>query len=155
MRDFVLRLKHGDRLDLVAPAADWMSAASRQIWPDDAVVVPVPLTWRRLVHRRYNQAALLARALAKRRNARFAARALVRVRAPAPSGADRTARFAALDGAIRPHPNIAAALLGRNVVIVDDVLVTGATLTATTRAAFAAGAADVRIVVLARALQEA
>ena len=63
-RNLVLALKHGDRLDLVRPAAKWMQAAAAPILRPGMLVAPVPLHWRRLLRRRYNQAALLSRAVA-------------------------------------------------------------------------------------------
>ena len=81
--------------------------------------------------------------------------ALVRRRATASLGhGGREARAHALAGAIAPHPRRGAALAGRPVLLVDDVMTSGATLSACTEAARAAGATDVRVLVLARALRE-
>ena len=65
-RKLVLALKHGDRHDIVRPAADWMAQVTQSLVQPDMVVAPVPLHWTRLLRRRYNQAGLLSAALAKR-----------------------------------------------------------------------------------------
>ena len=64
-RKLVLALKHGDRMDLARPAADWMVRAARPLFAPGMVVAPVPLHWLRLFTRRYNQAALLSAAIAR------------------------------------------------------------------------------------------
>lgn len=155
-RGAVLKLKHGDRLDLAMPAARWMAASAGSLWPEAPLLVPVPLGWRRLVTRRYNQAALLARALGRTTGHPVAARALLRSGAPVPRDRDdREARFAMLEGAIRPHPRYGSVLAGRNVVLVDDVMTTGATFAAAAEAVKQAGAADIRVLALARATRDA
>ena len=64
-RSLVLALKHGDRHNIVRPAADWMAQVTQSLVQPDMVVAPVPLHWTRLLRRRYNQAGLLSAALAK------------------------------------------------------------------------------------------
>ncbi len=150
-RGFVLRLKHSDRLDLVAPASRWMAEAGQAIWPPAPLLVPVPAHWTRRVKRRYNQAALLARAVARRTGAEVEPQGLARPRSTTTlDGKGLSQRFAELEGAILPHPKHGAALAERSVVLVDDVLTSGATLAASTEAAYAAGALDVRVLALAR-----
>ena len=77
-RALVLALKHGDCHDIVRPAAKWMVQASGCLVQANMLVVPVPLHWTRLVWRRYNQAALLSPALARRLNLPYCADVLVR-----------------------------------------------------------------------------
>lgn len=154
-RAMVLRLKHGDRLDLVAPAAQWMADAGREIWPDAPLLVPVPCHWTRRARRRYNQAALLARAISRQTGADVAPRALVRTsRTALLDGKNQEARFEMLSGAIAAHPSQAGVIVGRNVIVIDDVMTSGATLAASTEALFAAEAKDVRVLALARVLKE-
>ena len=151
----VLRLKHGDRLDLVAPAARWMADAGRAIWPEAPLLVPVPCHWTRRAKRRYNQAALLAMAIARLTGDDVACRALIRpARTALLDGKSQADRFATLDGAIRPHPRHGAVIRDRNVIVIDDVMTSGATLAAATDALMAAGAQEVRVLALARVLKE-
>ena len=154
-RTMVLRLKHGDRLDLVAPAARWMADAGRAIWPEAPLLVPVPCHWTRRAKRRYNQAALLAMAIARLTGDDVACRALIRpARTALLDGKSQADRFATLDGAIRPHPRHGAVIRDRNVIVIDDVMTSGATLAAATDALMAAGAQEVRVLALARVLKE-
>lgn len=151
-RRLVLGLKHGDRTDLAAPMALWMARAVADLARPDMLVVPVPLHRSRLWRRRYNQSALLAAGVARALGCAHGPDALWRHRATASlGGQDAEARRATLDGAIRAHPRRGAGMRGRAVLIVDDVLTSGATLTACAQAARAAGAAQIYVAVLARA----
>ncbi|MEL6516634.1 MAG: ComF family protein [Pseudomonadota bacterium] len=153
-RRLVLALKHGDRQDLVAPCAAWMARAGRDLVHPDTLVVPIPLHWFRLFRRRFNQSAALARQVARRLHLRTCPDALVRTRpTPAQSGTVDM-RAANLSDAIRPHPRRGAALAGQSVLLVDDVMTSGATLAAATQACQAAGARQVSALVLARVVKD-
>ena len=155
-RRIVLALKHGDRLDLPKAVAPWMAQRMQVLSLSDPLCVPVPLHPRRLLRRRYNQAALLAQALARRMDATACVDGLLRVRhTRALDGHDRQARFAALDQAIGPNPRRRALIAGRNIILVDDVMTSGATLAAATEALNAAGAETVSVVTLARVVKDA
>lgn len=150
-RRLVLALKHGDRQELVRPSAHWIAMSLSDVDTSGVLVAPVPLNRWRLMRRRYNQSALLARALAAEIGAECCPDLLVRpVRTPVLDGLGAEARFAALDGAIAAHPRRADRIGGRRVLILDDVMTAGATLTACTTATLAAGAADVSVALLAR-----
>lgn len=150
-RRIVLALKHGDRLDLALPAARWMERAGRDVLPTDALLVPVPIAWQRLLKRRYNQAAELCRALSGLTGHSTAPRALVRRRStPSQDGRDVAGRYANVERAIAPHHVHGEALAGRTVTLIDDVMTSGATLSAATRACLEAGATRVFVLVLAR-----
>ena len=154
-RRLVLALKHGDRHDLVAPMARWMVSRLRAGTGSGDMVVPVPAHWTRLLRRRYNQSALLARAVAQLTGATWCADALVRVRATKPQeGMSFADRFAMQAGAIVPHPRRGQRLSGRRVLIVDDVMTSGATLASAAGAAARAGAARVDTVTLARVAKD-
>ncbi len=151
-RRVVLSLKHGDRDDLAAPVARWMARTAAPLITGTTLLVPVPLHWRRLLKRRYNQSAMLANALSPLIDRPVAVDALVRPRAT-PSLAHKSSdeRFITLEGAIAPHPSRGRTMTGRDVLLIDDVMTSGATLAACAVAARAAGAHDVCVLTLARA----
>ena len=151
-RAAVLALKHGDRPDLAVIGARMIAGAAPRLLRDAEAVVPVPLHWRRLLRRRYNQAAELSRALCATHRLRHVPGALRRVRATEMQRAGRAARAANLEGAFEVPPRRRAAVAGRRVLLIDDVMTTGATLDAATRALLAGGAAAVDVAVLARAV---
>lgn len=147
----IVSFKHADRSDLAPLLAGWLARAGAGLLTRDAVLTPVPLHPARLFKRRYNQAALLVRHLSKRSGATAALDGLRRMKkTPSQQGLSAAARRRNLEGAIAPTPKGAAAFAGKRVIIVDDVLTTGATLSAAARAARRAGAAEVFALVLAR-----
>ena len=155
-RRLVLGLKHGDRTDLARPAGRWMAAVAGPLLTPDTLVIPVPVHWSRLVRRRYSQAALLAQEVARAAQRDWLPDALIRPRrTPMLDGKSRDERFATLDGAIRPHPSRGKRLQGRDVLVVDDVMTSGATLAAAMDAARMAGARTVSVLVLARVAKDA
>lgn len=150
-RRLVLGLKHGDRAEVARAAGPWMARAARGLLSPDTLIVPVPLHRWRLFHRRFNQSALLAQSLGRATGLEVAVDALTRPRPTASQdGLDRDGRFANLDGRIVPHPSRGAVLAGRDVLLVDDVMTSGATFSAATGAALAAGAENVCVMALAR-----
>jgi predicted amidophosphoribosyltransferase len=150
-RRAILPLKHADRTDLATALAPMMLRAGRGLLADADLLVPVPLHRSRLFARRYNQSALLARAIGRLAGVAVMPDALCRVPATASlAGKDPAARAAEVAGAIAARPHRRAAIAGRRVVLVDDVLTSGATCRACTQALFAAGAAAVDVLVAAR-----
>ena len=155
-RRMVLGIKHGDRTDLARAAGGWMATTAAPLVQPDTVIVPVPLHWTRLLRRRYNQSALLAHWVATVVKCPVCPDALIRKTRTKPlEGHSRDARFAALQGAIAPHPGRLAQIKGRPILLVDDVMTTGATLAACTEALVAAGAGPVCVLLLARVAKDA
>lgn len=153
-RGIVLALKHGDRMDLARPASAWLARAGQDVISPKMLVAPVPLHWMRLFKRRYNQAALLSAGLAKLARLDHCPDLFQRRTAtPAQSGG-RDARFANMSATMRVHPRWADQILGRDVLVVDDVMTSGATFAAVAEAALAAGATSVTTLALARVVKE-
>ncbi len=155
-RSLVLAFKHGDRLDLARPAAGWLLKAAQPMLRPGLLVAPIPLHWSRLFKRRYNQSALLSGRLARAAGLDHCPDLLIR-RRPTPSqeGRDREARFANLHDAITTHPRRAARVEGREVLLVDDVMTSGATFAAAAEACIAAGATGIFVLALARVAKDA
>jgi ComF family protein len=150
-RDLVHRLKYGDRLDLAATMGAWMARAGTDVTRDADALVPVPLHWRRLWARRFNQAALLANAVADACGVPVLAAALKRARAtPQQVGLSRNERAVNVQGAFEVTADGKAAIRGKRVVVVDDVLTSGATIDSCARALLRAGAGHVDVLVFAR-----
>lgn len=153
-RRLVLALKHGDRTEIADVAASWLEQAAEPLLQGDPVICPVPLHWSRMLKRKYNQSALLSAALARRCWLRHCPDLLRRTRrTPSLEGKSREQRYQLLGSAIGIHRPRQSWLHGRNVLIVDDVMTSGATLNACADACYQAGAADVRVAVLARVTQ--
>ncbi|MCX8952039.1 ComF family protein [Ruegeria sp. NA] len=155
-RSLILALKHGDRPELARPAAQWMVQAGRPLLRPDMVIVPVPLHWSRLLKRRYNQSALLAQNLGRETGLECVPDLLIRKnKTPVLDGKTAAERAQILGDAICLRPRNARHLTGRNVLLVDDVMTSGATLAACTRACQAAGANHIFVLALARVAKDA
>lgn len=155
-RRIVTALKYNDRVELARPAGTWLAAQAAPLISAETLIVPVPLHWMRLLKRRYNQAAELAKWTGKVLALPVLPDALVRVKAtPALYTLSSEERIAAMADVIRPHPKQGRQLRGKPVLLVDDVMTTGATLSACARALKTAGAVDVCVLVLARAAKDA
>ncbi|MEP5154811.1 ComF family protein [Planktotalea sp.] len=154
-RALILALKYGDRHDIVRPAGKWLANAAREIMRDDTLIVPVPLHWTRMLKRRYNQSALIAKSMSDLLGASYCPDLLVRNRKTATlDGKSREERFDELRGAINVHHKRAHLIEGRPVLLVDDVMTSGATLAACTEACLRSRASDVCVVTLARVAKD-
>ncbi len=146
LADAVYALKYQGRPALARPLGVWLSL--RVELAAGAAVISIPLSRARRRQRGYDQAGLLADALARAANLPRLRRALARVRDTPPQvGRDREARARNVANAFVARPSVA----GRDVVLVDDVVTTGATADAAARALRAAGANSISVVALARA----
>jgi ComF family protein len=154
-RTLVHSLKYGDRLDLAPTAGRWMARAGRELLEDADALVPVPLHWRRLWARRFNQSALLAKTIAEIAGVPVAENALKRVKPTVQQvGLTQKERAGNVQGAFRVPAEGKAAVKGRRLVLVDDVLTSGATADACARTLLRAGARNVDVVVFARVVDE-
>jgi ComF family protein len=150
-RALVHGLKYGDRLDLAPMMGRWVAHAGRELLAEADALVPVPLHWRRLWARRFNQSAMLAAAISAESGVPIAAGALKRVKPTAQQvGLTRNERATNVQGAFRVPPEGKPAVVGRKLVLVDDVLTSGATVEGCARALLRAGAANVDVLVFAR-----
>ena len=149
-RRLVHRLKYEDRLDLADLMARMMAASGRALIAESDCIVPMPLHRGRLWRRRFNQAALLGARIARRADRPFLPTTLLRVRATRSQvGLSRAARAENLSGAFRVPPHAGVRVRGRRILLIDDVITTGATGNAAARALLRAGAASVDLLAFA------
>lgn len=147
----ILMFKHGDRTDLAVLFNRWLERAAGDLLSETDAVVPVPLHRWRLLRRRYNQAAELARPLARRAGIAFLPDALIRERATETQGGKSAGgRRRNVAGAFAVPERKRPQVEGRRILLIDDVLTTGATAHACARVLLAAGAARVDLAVIAK-----
>lgn len=150
-RTLVHALKYGDRLDLAPTMARWMARAGADLLPDADLIVPVPLHWRRLWARRFNQSAALSGFISRAAGRPVSITTLKRARAtPQQVGLSRAARATNVQGAFRVDAASKAEIKRKRILLVDDVLTSGATVDACARALLRAGARQVDVLVFAR-----
>lgn len=155
VRELVHRLKYGDRLELAVPLGRWMARAGAELLTEADLLVPVPLHRKRLFSRRFNQAAALAQEISQLSGVPFDPLALLRVKPTTPQvGLTRSQRADNVQGAFRVSQLGREAVRGRRVVLVDDVMTSGATANASARILLRAGATRVDIVVFARVVTD-
>jgi ComF family protein len=153
-RALVHSLKYGDRLDLAPTMGQWMARAGRELLVDTDALVPVPLHWRRQWARRFNQSAALAGIISRLAGVTVVHGGLKRVRAtPQQVGKSKAERADNVQGAFRVADG--SDIAGRRLVLIDDVLTSGATADACARALLRAGAGRVDVLVFARVVAAA
>ncbi|HLW91887.1 MAG TPA: ComF family protein [Roseiarcus sp.] len=150
-RRLIHRLKYSDRGELARPLGRWMARAGADILADAGILTPVPLHPLRLWTRRFNQAAALAEAVGRETGLRCDPSLLARVKATRSQvGLSRAQRADNVQGAFRIAPGAEGRVRGARIVLVDDVLTSGATANAAARALLRGGAATVDVLVFAR-----
>jgi ComF family protein len=150
-RTLVHALKYQDRTDLAPAMGRWMARAGRELLADADALIPVPLHWRRSWGRRYNQSGALARAIERQSGVKLVPEALRRVRPTQQQiGLSRSQRATNVQGAFKVAVPRQSEIAGRRVILVDDVLTSGATADACARALLRAKAAAVDVLVFAR-----
>ncbi len=153
-RTLVHAFKYGDRLDLAPGMGRWMARAGKELFDHADALIPVPLHWRRLWMRRFNQAASLAQAISRECGVPVADDVLARVRASRQQvGLTRAERDVNVQGAFAVTPAGKAYLRGKRVVLVDDVLTSGATADNCARVLLRSGALNVDVLVFARVVE--
>lgn len=150
-RTMVHALKYQDRTDLAPTMGRWMARAGHELLTDADALVPVPLHWRRSWGRRYNQSGALAGVIGKSARLPVAGDVLRRVRPTLQQvGLSRADRALNVQGAFKVPPEKKSAVQGRRIVLIDDVLTSGATVDACARALLRARAASVDVLVFSR-----
>lgn len=153
-RPFVLSFKYADRTEAASAFARWMARAGADILGDADLITPVPLHWSRLFRRRYNQSALLGHSLSRLSGVPSISDLLIRKR-PTPSQArfSPSARRRNVRGAFRVRGKYIPEITGKRILLIDDVLTTGATASAVTSALLKSGAGAVDVLTLGRVLK--
>jgi ComF family protein len=150
-RTLVHALKYQDRTDLAPAMGRWMARAGRELTDETDALIPVPLHWRRGWSRRYNQSGALARVIEQHTGVKLVSEALRRVRPTLQQiGLSRPQRASNVQGAFKVSAERQSEIQGRRVVLIDDVLTSGATVDACARALLRAKAASVDVLVFAR-----
>ena len=150
-RTLVHGLKYQDRTDLAPAMGRWMARAGRELLAEADALVPVPLHWRRGWSRRYNQSGALARVIERQSGVKLVSEVLRRVRPTQQQiGLSRPQRASNVQGAFKVASHRQSEIQGRRVILVDDVLTSGATADACARALLRAKAASVDVLVFAR-----
>ena len=155
-RTLVHAFKYGDRIDLAPAMGRWMAQAGAEMLDGAHALVPVPLHWRRQWARRFNQSAALAKVIATHSGIPVAYDVLKRMRATRQQvGLNQAERDANVQGAFAVPPDGKAAVRGKRLVLVDDVLTSGATVDNCARVLLRAGALSVDVLVFARVVEGA
>ncbi len=153
-KGLILGLKHGDRHEGANSYGKWLARVGAELLEDADLIAVVPLHRRRLLSRRYNQAALIGQSLGRESGVPFDPMVLERMRAtPSQGGLNRRQRRHNVAGAFRVRPGYEDPIEDRQIVLVDDVLTTGATVDACARTLKRGGARGIHVLTLARVVR--
>lgn len=154
-RALILPFKHADRTDLLPTIVNLLQRPVGPMLARADIVIPVPLHWTRLLSRRYNQAALISNKLARIGNARAIPDLVIRKkRTPSQGGRSKRGRQRNVKGAFRVPERYRSQLRDQRVLLVDDVMTTGATVSEVSRVLLKAGAGAVDVITIARAVMQ-
>lgn len=154
-RKMVLGFKHADKIYSARVFTPWLMRAGAEMLKEADYIVPVPLHYWRMVHRRYNQAAILAQVLGKAANVPALTSGLQRLRStPSQGSLGLKERHKNVRKAFAVPRHHYAQIQSKTIVLIDDVYTTGATLKECTRALLKAGAGKVHVLTLARVLRD-
>ena len=154
-KSMILGFKHGDRIDATPGFAAWLENIGRDLLEEADIIIPVPLHRLRLLKRKYNQAALLARTLSKSTGKEYQPQLLMRHKHTPPQGhLSFNQRHDNVRGAFSVNPKHLEDIKDKNILIIDDVYTTGATLKECTKTLLKAGVKSVNCLTLARILKE-
>ncbi|MCH9806189.1 MAG: ComF family protein [Alphaproteobacteria bacterium] len=150
MRKLIHDLKFHDRHDVRRLMGAWLATSGCELIADADVLVPVPLSRTRLLSRRFNQSAILALEVSGLTGLKVRTQGLTRTRrTPTQVGLTRDQRRENVRGAFQVPPKERPQIAGKRVLLIDDIITTGATAEACTKALYSADAANVDIVALA------
>ena len=153
-RALILGFKHGDQTHLTVTFAPWLLTAAQEFIGEADVIIPVPLHWMRLLRRRYNQAALLGHALGRLAGKECWPDALVRRKnTPTQGHLNARQRHENVKRAFELRPDYAEKLVGKNIILIDDVHTTGATIEECVRVLKDGGVQRVDVLTLARVVR--
>lgn len=154
-RQVVMAFKHADRLDMAMPLARWMTGAGAKIMDQDQLLIPIPIHRSKMLRRRYNQAAVLAHHISKRSGLPWCPDALMRTRStPELKGKTKAEREKIQRGSMRVNHRHKKSIENRDIILIDDVMTTGSTLSAATETLRGAGARKIGVLTLARVARQ-
>lgn len=154
-RELILAFKHGDRTDRAPALGRWLIQAGTTLISKADMVTPVPLHWTRSFARRFNQSALLAKVVARQGNIEFAPEVLTRHRrTPSQGRLNAGARQRNVQGAFTAPKKHQDRIKGKRILLIDDVLTTGATVAACASVLRRTGATGVDVLTVARVVRE-
>lgn len=148
----ITRLKYSDQLQLAPLLTRWMEAAGKQLIPQADMIVPVPLHWTRLFTRKFNQAAILAQMLAQKSGKLYVPELLQRRRRTPPQARlTKSQRLKNVQGAFALHKRTKSEdIKDKVILLIDDVMTTGATIRACAKILKKSGAKKVFVLTAAR-----
>ncbi|MEK6746240.1 MAG: ComF family protein [Pseudomonadota bacterium] len=153
-RKLITRFKYSDHTQLAKIYGTWLMGTGGKLLEQSDMIIPVPLHYFRFLHRRFNQSALLAHTLSKKSSVKCLPNALIRTRKTTPqTGLTRKQRETNVKGAFTINKRSVRVIKGKNILLIDDVFTTGSTIEQCTKVLLKAGAAQVNVLTLARAIK--